>query len=377
MRKILRANEARVRAEFAELIAIDAVSLHEREMADCLAGKLRELGFDAEEDDAAAELGGNAGNLFARLKGDLPGPPILLSGHMDTVQPGVGKKAVFHPDGTVTSDGTTVLGGDDMTGVAAILEGIRITREAGLPHRDLEVVFTSAEELYCRGSALFDCSRLRAKAGFVLDVSGPVGTAVLRAPSIVSFQVEIRGRAAHAGFEPEKGVHAIQIMSRGIAGLQMGRLDPDTTLNIGLISGGSVTNAVPELCTVQGEIRSYDHDKAVAALKTVEETFKAATRDTGAAAKIDFNVNFRAFHLSEDETAVRCFDDACRALGKTPAHAETFGGSDANSFSNLGIPTAVLSCGMYNCHTVSEYARIPDILDGAALISLIIRTEEN
>ena len=371
---LLAADENRVKKEFAELISIDAESLHERKMADRLTEKLKELGFYVEEDDAGNALGGEAGNLFARLSGGLPGRPILLSGHMDTVQPGVGKRAVFHPDGTVTSDGTTVLGGDDMTGVCAILEGIRITREAGFLHRDLEVVFSPAEELYCRGAALFDRTKLTAEAGFVLDVSGPVGTAVVKAPSIVSFRVRILGRAAHAGFEPEKGIHAIQIMSRGISRLPLGRLDADTTLNIGLISGGTVTNAVPAECVAEGEIRSFDHEKAMAALETVRRNFEEEVENAGAQAEITHLVNFRAFRLPADSLPLSYFRSACAVLGKTPEFTETFGGSDANCFSDFGVPTAVLSCGMYDCHTTAEHASIPDILDAAALISLLIRS---
>lgn len=376
MNRVLQASEERVREEFAELVAIDSESLNERGMADRLTEKLRRLGCTVEEDWAGRKLGGTAGNLLARLPGELPGLPILLSGHMDTVRPGTGKKAVFHPDGKITSSGGTVLGGDDITGITAILEGIRITQEAGLPHRSLELVFSPAEELYCKGSALFDSSRLEAAAGFVLDLSGPVGTAVRKAPSIVSFRVAVQGRAAHAGFEPEKGVHAIQIMSRALAALPMGRLDPDTTLNVGLISGGTVTNAVPDRCTVQGEIRSYQHEKAMEALDRVRRTFAETVKGTGAAAEVRENVNFKAFCLPEDALPLRYFDAACRTLGKDPVHGETFGGSDANNFSNLGVPTAVLSCGMYNCHTTAEYARLQDILDGAALVSLLIRSED-
>ena len=305
MKQVLYADRARVQAEFAGLTAIDSESYHEREMADCLTGKLRELGFTVAEDGAGAKIGGSAGNLLAVLKGQLPGPPVLLSGHMDTVRPGTGKRAVFHEDGTVTSGGDTVLGGDDMAGVTAILEGIRITRQAGLPHRDLEVVFHAAEEPYCRGSGAFDFSGLKAKAGYVLDASGPVGTAILKAPTILSFQVSIRGRAAHAGFEPEKGIHAIALMSRAISSLRMGRLDDGTTLNIGLMEGGSVTNAVPALCTAKGEIRSYRHDRALAALEDLKKTFEQVTEGTGAALELDSTVHIHAFEISEQEPVVR------------------------------------------------------------------------
>lgn len=245
----IQINVARIRAEFDELARIDSESFGEREMAERLKEKLAELGIQAKEDDTAEKIGGNAGNLFGTLKGGMSGTPILLSGHMDTVAPGIGKKPVFHEDGTITSDGTTVLGADDLTGVIAILEGIRAVQEAEIPHRDIEILFAAAEEPFTRGSSEFDFSQMKAKESYVLDVTGPVGTAILQAPTILSFEAAVKGRAAHAGFEPEKGIHAIQTAARAIAALRLGHVDEETTLNVGLISGGSVVNAVPELCT--------------------------------------------------------------------------------------------------------------------------------
>lgn len=277
----IQINEARIRAEFDELARIDSESFGEREMADRLKEKLAELGIQAKEDDTAEKIGGNAGNLFGTLKGGMSGTPILLSGHMDTVAPGIGKKPVFHEDGTITSDGTTVLGADDLTGVIAILEGIRAVQEAGIPHRDIEILFAAAEEPFTRGSSEFDFSQMKAKESYVLDVTGPVGTAILQAPTILSFEAAVKGRAAHAGFEPEKGIHAIQTAARAIAALKLGHVDEETTLNVGLISGGSVVNAVPELCTCRGEIRSYSHEKAMETLEDVRAVFETAVKEAG------------------------------------------------------------------------------------------------
>ena len=201
---------------------------------------------------------------------------------MDTVAPGIGKKPVFHEDGTITSDGTTVLGADDLTGVIAILEGIRAVQEAEIPHRDIEILFAAAEEPFTRGSSEFDFSQVKAKESYVLDVTGPVGTAILQAPTILSFEAAVKGRAAHAGFEPEKGIHAIQTAARAIAALKLGHVDEETTLNVGLISGGSVVNAVPELCTCRGEIRSYSHEKAMETLEDVRHVFETAVKEAGA-----------------------------------------------------------------------------------------------
>lgn len=365
-------NEARIRAEFAELVAIDSESYNERAMADRMKDKLRAIGVEPEEDNAGAQIGGNAGNLFGTLPGTLPGGPILLSGHMDTVAPGNGKKAIFHEDGTITSDGTTVLGGDDLTGVIAILEGIRAVQEAGIPHRSLELLFAVAEEPFTAGSSVFDYSKVTAQESYVLDVTGPVGTAILQAPTILSFEAQVKGRAAHAGFEPEKGIHAIQIASRAIAALHLGHVDDVTTLNVGLISGGSVVNAVPELCTCKGEIRSYNHEKALETVESVKAVFEEAVAGTGAELSFQETLHVKAFRLGETSAVATNFARACRAIGIEPQFGSTFGGSDGNTMMQHGIPCAVLSCGMYNVHSVREYARVEDIVNGARLIATLI-----
>ena len=368
----IQINEARIRAEFDELARIDSESFGERQMADRLKEKLAELGIQAKEDDTAEKIGGNAGNLFGTLKGGLSGTPILLSGHMDTVAPGIGKKPVFHEDGTITSDGTTVLGADDLTGVIAILEGIRAVQEAEIPHRDIEILFAAAEEPFTRGSSEFDFSQMKAKESYVLDVTGPVGTAILQAPTILSFEAAVKGRAAHAGFEPEKGIHAIQTATRAIAALKLGHVDEETTLNVGLISGGSVVNAVPELCTCRGEIRSYSHEKAIETLEDVRHVFETAVKEAGAELSFTHRLHVKAFHLEPDAPVAVHFSGACRTLGIEPKFGSTFGGSDGNTMMQHGIPCAVLSCGMYDVHSVREYAKVGDIVNGARLIAELI-----
>lgn len=225
--------------EFAGFTEIDSVSFGERRMADLLKEKLRALGFETEEDDAGSHYGGNAGNVYGFLKGSLSGEPVLFSAHMDTVEPGIGKKAVFQEDGRITSDGTTVLGADDAAGLTEILGGIRRVLSSGKPHRDIEVLFPIAEEVYTKGTRVFDFSKIRSKEAYVLDLSGPVGSAAVQAPSLISFVLTIHGKAAHAGFEPEKGIHAVTAAALAIARLPQGHVEEDTTLNIGLIRGGT------------------------------------------------------------------------------------------------------------------------------------------
>lgn len=368
----IKVNKKRIVDEFLELTSMDSVSFHEREMADKLTVKLKELGFEVTEDHAGKVYNGTAGNLFAVLKGQLQGEAILLSGHMDTVAPGIGKKSVLLEDGTIVSNKETVLGADDATALAEILEGIRAVKEAAVPHRDIEILFSIAEEPYCRGSAVFDFTKVKAREAYVLDMTGPIGHAILQAPTILSFTVKIKGKASHAGFEPEKGIHSIFLMSKAISALKLGHLDADTTLNVGLINGGSVTNTVPALSSCKGEIRSYKHDRALEVLEYVKKTFEAAVEGSGAELVVDCQADVAAYHIEENEEVVQRFFESCKALHIKPTTGATFGGSDNNYFALNGIRGIVLSCGMYNPHTINEYTRTEDLYTGAKLIAELI-----
>lgn len=372
----IKVNEQRAVDEFQELTAIDAPSFGERQMADRLIVKLKELGFEVEEDNAGEHFGGNAGNLYAYLPGDLPGDPVLLSGHMDTVEPSKGKKGIIGEDGVIRSAGKAVLGADDVAGFVEILEGIRSVKEAGVPHRDIEILFAIAEELYIKGSSVFDFSKVRAKEAYVLDISGPVGSAAYKAPSLISYQVVVTGKASHAGFDPEHGIHAIAIASEAITQISQGHVDEETTCNIGLIEGGSGTNIVPEKCIVKGEIRSYSHEKATRCVEEVENTFKKVAEKHGAESELTCEVHLIAYETVKDSVPVKRFERVSKELGLAGNLVETFGGSDNNSFAKNGIPGLVLSNGMYQAHSVNEYTTIKDLVTGAELIAGLITDEQ-
>ena len=361
-------NTERIKQDFLQMTAIDSVSFREREMADCLIKKLKELGFAVWEDDAGAGYGGNAGNVYGFLKGTLPGEPVLFVAHMDTVQPGIGKKAVFGEGGKIASDGNTVLGADDVAGIVEILEGIRSIREAGIAHRDVEVLFPIGEELYDKGTKAFDLDIIRAKEAYVLDLSGAVGKAALRAPSIISFAITIQGKAAHAGFEPEKGIHAIALMSRVITKIRQGRTDAGITLNIGTISGGSMSNIVPEVCECRGEVRSFSHEKALQSLEEFKQVVEDTIRGTGATYTMKSDVHIVAYEIEENEPVVQRFLQSCKEMNIQGELTETFGGSDNHVLVQKGIRGIVLSCGMYQVHSVNEYALLDDLKKGARLV---------
>lgn len=370
----MKVNEKRICEEFSDLVQIDSVSFGEGRMADCIREKLEQLGFMVTEDDAGAYYGSDAGNIYGFLKGDIPGNPILLSAHLDTVQPGIGKQAVFHGGTSAyfTSAGDTVLGADDAAGLVEILEGIRAVQESGAAHRDIEVLFPVAEEVYVKGTEVFDFSKLRAREAYVLDLSGPVGAAALRAPSLISFKVTVKGRASHAGFAPEQGIHAIQIAADAISRIRQGHLDNETTLNIGTISGGQATNIVPDTCVCQGEVRSYSHSKALDIAEYIRRVFASAAKEAGGEAVTELSIDLTAYETERSASAVQNFMQACQRLGITPELTETFGGSDNNNFAKHGIKGIVISCGMQECHSVREHVALSDLILGAQLVAELI-----
>ena len=361
----------RLTEKFIDLTKIDSPSFQEREMADRLTRELKGLGFSVWEDGAAEKINGNAGNLYAFLPGT-EGPPLLFSGHMDTVGPAFHKKARIHPDGTITSSGDTVLGADDVSGLAVILEALASIREDGLPHRPLEILFTAAEEPYDRGSEVFDYGKIKSKEAHVLDLSGLVGGAARAAPAILSFRVEMLGKASHAGFAPEKGIHAIAAAADAISRLRMGRIDGETTLNIGTVEGGTATNVVPGHCVVGGEIRSYSNPAAGAALQAVSDRFAESAASYGAELRITSREGCRAYEVPPDHPVIRRYRAACGKIAVEPNLFRTFGGSDASSFSKHGIVSLVIANAMFNVHSCSEYTVAAEMAKAAEAVQYMM-----
>ncbi len=368
-------NEERICSEFAELVQIDAPCFGERRIADAVKEKLISLGFEVQEDRAGERYGSDTGNLYGYLKGGMSGEPVLLSAHLDTVQPAFGKKAVFHENGKITGSGDTVLGADDLAGVVEILEAVRHLQEEKKSYRDVEVLFTVAEESYIKGAKTFDFGRVRAKEAYVLDMEGAPGLAALRAPSLLSFKVTVSGKASHAGFAPEKGVHAIWVMSAAISRICQGYVDEerDTVLNIGMIRGGTSTNIVPDLCICEGEIRSFSHEKALKQAEKLREIFHRAGQKAGADVRTEFHTDLVAYETAAAAPVVVRFAKACRKLGLSGRLLDTFGGSDNNQFARQGIHGIVLSCGMHEIHSVREYTTVEELKQGAALVAELLQ----
>ena len=373
------ANRERMINDFLELNATDSVSFKERKFADKLKQKLEKLGLKVHEDSVSEKLGSDAGNLYAFWKGEEKLPSILLSAHMDTVEPGIGKKAIYDSEkGILKSDGTTVLGADDIAGIVEILEAIREIQENGRKHNTVELLFPVAEEVYTKGSSAFDYSAFSAKEAYCLDLSGHIGTAAIKAPTLISFQVTIRGKASHAGFAPENGISAIEIAAKAIAGIKQGQVDEDSTLNIGTIKGGIATNIVPEEVKVEGEIRSFNHERALKLLeetkyKFEEESVKHGAGVTGITFKSE--IHLTAYERNEEEEVVKRFKKAAESIGLKPSLVSTMGGADNHQLNKNGINGIELACGMQKVHTTEEYIEIADLEAGADLVAEILAAD--
>jgi len=349
-------SEERVTRTFLELVRIDSPTFQEQEVCRRLAADLAALGLPVENDGTGRD---GVGNLIARLDGG-PGLPIALSAHFDTVQPGEDIEPVI-AGGIVRSAGDTILGSDDKAGVAAILEALQVLREAGLPHPPLEIVLTWGEERAHLGAAAVDTSRLGSKVCFVPDAEGDVGTIIAAAPSYESISAVFHGTAAHAGMQPEAGRSAILAAARAIARTPLGRLDPETTCNVGLIGGGSVRNAVPARATVDAEARSLDDAKLDRVLSDLREHWEAAAAEVGCTVEISTKREYRAYRLAEDDFRLTLARDGAALAGVPFKAIATGGGSDANTLSERGLPSACLSAAMRQPHTRDEHVATADL----------------
>jgi len=369
-------SEHRVVQEFLELVQIDSVSGRERRLADWLKGRLCALGLAVREDAAGGGAGFDTGNVIGRLPAaGGAGPALLLCAHMDTVEPGSGVRPRIE-DGFVRSSGDTVLGADDKAGIAAILETLRLLQEKDIRHGGLEVVFTICEEGGLLGAKNLDYSLLTAAAGYVLDSDGPPGTIVTMAPTQDRIGATVRGRAAHAGINPEDGINAIQVAAKAISRMKVGRIDAETTSNIGIISGGQAVNIVPDSVSIQGEARSLSAAKRAAQTESMSRALRDAAAECGAKVEIVAETLYDGFSLEPGSFVVRSAVEAARSIGLAPRLVKTGGGSDANIFNSRGIATAVLGVGMKKVHTTEEYIALEDLVNNAAYLVAVVKTAQ-
>lgn len=312
------------------------------------------------------------GNIFADIKGDeKKAPRLLLNAHLDTVSPGEGIKPRIRY-GIITSNGHTILGADNKAGVAAIMEVLRVLREDKVPHGDIQVIFTVQEEIGLLGAKWIRKGWLNADLGYVLD-GGDVEKLYYKAPTQYNLSAEVSGRAAHAGVHPEQGINAIQVASKAIAKMRLGRIDRETTANIGIIKGGVATNIVPEKVELKGEVRSHNRRKLKAQLKKMQKCLSRACFESRGKLKINADNVYNAFSLDKDDRVIKIAQRALLNLGIKPKLKLTGGGSDANIFNELGIKTLIIGVGADRVHTKNERIEVEEFLTGAKFLLEIIK----
>tara|TARA_B100000745_G_scaffold5309_2_gene4405 strand:+ start:3399 stop:4484 length:1086 start_codon:yes stop_codon:yes gene_type:complete len=355
-------NRDRLVKTFCELARIDSPSGEEEEMAKEIIKRLENLGFKTKRD--------SYGNVIAS---DGRSDPILLSAHLDTVEPGRGIKPSIDGD-RIVSDGTTILGGDCKAGISAILEALESVSEDGEEHRPVELAFTREEEIGLVGARNLDFTLINAKEAIVFDGEGPVSQITASSPTYIGFDIEITGRAAHAGVEPEKGLSAIQIAADIISRLPQGRLDENTTFNVGNIEGGTVRNAVPENTTIKGEFRSTSLESLDGLRVQIADVLKEV-RDLYPDALVDdhLHTEFETYTLTDDDPATLRTKNALVSIGLDPTMKPSGGGTDGNVFRLNGISSVVVGMADHGMHTVREFVTIPDLVDAAHLCEALLR----
>jgi tripeptide aminopeptidase len=374
-------NQDRLKNLLLELVQIDSHSRKEREVAQRIKQYCEELGAEVEIDDAGEKVGGNTGNVIARFKGTIPGAePIMMSAHMDTVVPGEGVKPIIEGD-IIRTDGTTVLGGDDKSGCAVIIETIRSLQEQNIPHTPIEAIFSICEEVGLLGAKNVDVSKIKSKYGIVFDSDDP-GFLFTKGPSADHLEIEVFGLESHAGVAPEEGINAIKIASEAIAGMKLGRIDEETTANIGVIEGGKATNIVTNYVNLKGEARSLEDSKLEEQTKHMVQRFEDAAakyevtvegRTTKGRIKAHVSREYSAMDVSDDSHVVQLVKTAAARLGKEVKTLASGGGCDANIFNKKGIECANLGTGMRAIHTVNEWLDVKDMYASAAMTLEILK----
>ena len=347
-------NQERLINDFCDLVRIDSPSGEEWDVALQVSDRLANLGFQVARDDH--------GNVIAREDGDRP---LLLSAHMDTVDPGRSIRPQVTGD-RITSDRNTILGGDCKAGVAAILEALETVREEGRPRRPVQVVFTRGEEIGLVGASNLDFSMINATEAVVFDGNGPVNTITGGSPTYMAFDINIRGRGAHAGVEPEKGLSAIQIASDIISDLPQGRIDEETTFNVATITGGTVRNAVPSEASITGEFRSMNVESLeLLRMQLLNSIGNIRNRYTEAEITENLEMMFQMYRLDPNEATAQLVTRVMRDMGLEPSIQPSGGGTDGNVFRLNGIESVVVGMSTNLMHTIDEYVVIPDLMNTA------------
>jgi len=358
---------------FLELCTIPSPSGKERAVADRVGRALSDLGLDWDEDDAAARLEGDTGNIYCRIPptSGAGGMPIFLCAHTDTVPPIAAIEPVVGEDGVIRNDAGTILGCDNKAAVVVMLEAARRVLEDGREHAGIELLFTPQEEVSLRGAAAFDHTRLVATTGYVYDQAAPIGEIILGSPHGRLLDFRFHGTAAHAGMYPEDGRSAITAAARAIADFRLGRIDEETSANVGVITGGSARNVVPEWCSFSAEVRSHDERKAIEVAREMLESAAFAASLTDCEVESEVRPSFPGYRFRQTDEAVRLAATALERTGYTPSYALSGGGADANVFNARGLQCVNLANGALLIHTPDEHVAVAD-LEGMVEVTLAL-----
>lgn len=360
-------NQERLVNSFVEMVKISSETRKEGDFAAKLKIILEELGLSVYVDNAGEVVGSNTGNIIAKLDGSLDKEPILFCCHMDTVTPGNNINPIIK-NGTIYSDGTTVLGGDNKAGIACIVEAIRHLKEENIEHGPIELAFTIAEEGGLFGAKNLDYSKINSKIAYVLDSGGDPGQVVIKGPAQDKIIAKIIGKPAHAGVAPEEGISAIVVAAHAISNMKLLRIDEETTANVGVINGGQVTNIVCPEVEIKAESRSLNIEKLDAQTNHMVKCIEEACEKFGAKAQIDVERMYGPFNVKEDDEVVNRVKDACQTLGLKFYTSSTGGGSDTNVLNQHGVRAVNLGIGERKPHTLEEHIHIKDMVDVAKLV---------
>ena len=359
-------NEERLINNFLNMVKIPSPSLREREMADYLKNELMDLGLEIEEDNTASKIDGNAGNIIAVLRS--PGKKkILFSSHMDTVTP-CDKIVPIMENGIIKTDGTSVLGGDDKAGIAAIIEMIRMVKESGEEHPEIIAVFSVAEEIGLLGAQHFDLDKYKPDYAFIIDSGGEPGSAVIQTPFAAKGEIKIIGKTAHAGVAPELGINALTVASHAITKIKLGRIDAETTSNIGVVHGGQAVNIVMPEVSMMYEARSFKGERLDSLLAETFDIFEKTAKEFGAEFKNSVKKGYKGYKLEDGCEILNVFEKACLASGANFSKVSSGGGCDANIYSGKGIVSVNMGIGMGKVHTTEEFIKIKDMVNCTKLI---------
>jgi tripeptide aminopeptidase len=356
-------NKKRLLDTFIELVKINSPPFGEKEIGEVLSDKLRRAGCVVDIQDYGPSF-----NIIARKKGRRRhSPPLLLCGHMDTIEPTEDIAFELEND-VVRTMGSTVLGADDKSALAQIVEAVTVLEEREIPHGDIEVVFTSAEENGLIGGKNLDFLRLKSRHSLVLDTSGDIGRLVIASPAHHTYELRISGRSAHAGIEPEKGISSVKVAAEIISAVPDGRLDSETTANIGIVKGGTATNVVPRETVVNGEVRSHNRETLERIKGTIFDVARMTSHKYHAQVHISEQEEYESFKLEGSEPFLVFMEKVCSSCDIGPVRIMTGGGSDANILNHRGIKTINMSTGMRNVHSTEEYIDVRDLYKGCLVV---------